>query len=326
MRRIAVATEEWRLARPFVIARDTRTSVEVVRVTVRGDNLVGRGECRPYARYGEMVDGVVGQIGDAAPLIKAGGDRQALLAELPAGAARNALDCALWDLEAKQAGVRAWDLAGLPPPTRAVTAATVAIGPPDAMAAAARAWDAAPLLKIKLDGEAIVERVAAVRRAAPAASLIVDANEAWDFATLTRVAAPLADLGVELIEQPLPAGDDAELWDWRSPIPLCADESFHGAADVERLAGGYAWVNVKLDKAGGLTAAIDAVRAAEARGLRILVGCMVGTSLAIAPALCLAGLAPMLDLDGPLWLAPDRRLGLAFERGMVSPPDARLWG
>jgi L-Ala-D/L-Glu epimerase len=334
IRTLTVHTEVWPLARPFTISRGTKIAAEVVVAEVsgavdagpggsRGCRIVGRGECVPYPRYGETVVGVVAAIRAEADAIASGLTRDGLLQRMPAGAARNALDCALWDLEAKETGMPAWRRAGVAEPRPAVTAETVALGSLEVMTAAAHDLRDRPLLKVKLGADGVIERVAAVRRAAPRARLIVDANEGWTLDLLAEVAPELAALGIEMIEQPLPAGADAALSGFASPVPLCADESFHG--DLTKLAG-YRAVNVKLDKAGGLTAALALARAAREAGLAVMVGCMVGTSLAMAPAMLLAGLADTLDLDGPLWLAHDRTPPLRFERGVVHPPEPALWG
>lgn len=327
MRGLSVRRETWRLARPFAIARGMKTTAEVVVAEVDEQGLLGRGECVPYARYGETVDGVAAAIQALAGAIAAGMDRQALQEALPSGAARSALDCALWDLEAKRAGVRAWELAGLPPPPPLPVAATLSLDAPAGMAAAAAdaVGGGTSLLKLKVGAEAVLERVEAVRAAAPEARLIVDANEGWTFPLLERLADPLHALGVEMIEQPLPAGSDGALAGFASPVVLCADESFHTQRDFDRMQG-YGMVNVKLDKTGGLTAALPLAAAARARGLAVMVGCMVSTSLAMAPATLLGEGATIVDLDGPLWLAQDRQPVLRYERGLVHPPEPELWG
>jgi L-alanine-DL-glutamate epimerase-like enolase superfamily enzyme len=327
MRRLSVRRETWPLARPFAIARGMKTAAEVVVAKIEEEGLTGRGECVPYARYGETVDGVVAAIQAVAGAIAAGTDRQALQDALPAGAARNALDCAFWDLEAKRAGLRAWELAGLPPPPPLPVAATLSLDAPERMAAAAAdaVGRGAGLLKLKVGAEAVLERVEAVRAAAPGARLIVDANEGWTFPHLERLLDPLHALGVEMIEQPLPAGSDGALAGLASPVVLRADESFHSERDLDRV-GGYGMVNVKLDKTGGLTAALPLLAAARARGLAVMAGCMVSTSLAMAPATLLGQGAAIVDLDGPLWLAQDREPALRYHRGLVYPPERALWG
>lgn len=325
-RRLVVRHERWPLARPFTIARGSKVAADVVVVEVEADGQVGRGEAVPYSRYGETVDGVIASVRGLSRPITAGLDRLSLPARLPAGAARNALDCALWDLECKSAGERAWQRAGLPAPLPTMTAETISLDAIDAMAEQAAALRDRPLLKVKLGADDVLPRVAAVRRAAPAARLIVDANEGWSLPLLHELLPALAAIGVELIEQPLPAGEDAGLTDPALPVTLCADESCHTTRDLFRLPAGYRMVNVKLDKAGGLTEAIRLIGEARRRGLKIMVGCMVATSLAIAPALLLASLADVVDLDGPVWLARDREPGLVFAAGTIQPCGAALWG
>ena len=287
---------------------------------------LGRGEAVPYGRYGEDVASVLAQIEDVRSAMEAGADRLALQGLLPPGAARNALDCALWDLEAKQAGVRAWTLAGLARLDPVKTCLTLSLGPPEQMAEAARREARRPMLKLKIGGPDDLDRVEAVRAAAPKTRLIVDANEALSFDQLRRLAPAFARLDIQLIEQPLPAGEDAELAGYQSPVPLCADESLHTTADLAACEGRYSHVNVKLDKAGGLTEALSLVRAARARGFGLMVGSMVATSLGVAPALLLAQGAAVVDLDGPLLLARDREPGLSITGSMIAPPPPELWG
>lgn len=291
------------------------------------DGLVmGRGEATPYPRYGETPTQVLADIEAARSAIEAGASRAALQSLLPPGAARNALDCALWDLDAKRAGVRAWTLTGRERLDPVKTAYTLSLGPPDQMADAARAAARRPLLKLKIGGEGDLDRVDAVRAAAPRTRLIVDANEALTFDGLRRLAPELAKLGVMLIEQPLPAGADGELEGWSSPVPLCADESLHTRAELSDCARRYTCVNIKLDKAGGLTEALALRNEALALGLGVMAGCMVATSLAMAPALLIAQGAAFVDLDGPLLLAQDRAPGLTYLGSMIEPPPAALWG
>ena len=325
-RRLRVDAERWPLARPFTIARGTKATAEVVVATIEADGLTGRGECVPYARYGEATPVVVAQLQALAPDVAAGLDREQLAQRLPPGAARNALDCALVDLACRQVGVPAWQMLGLPPPGPMMTAETIGLAAPEEMAAAAAGLADRPCLKLKVAADGIVERVAAVRRLAPLARLVVVANEAWTAEILARGRPALTDLGVAMIEQPLAAGADDALRRMTPPIPLCADEACHTRADLDGLAAGYAMINVKLDKTGGLGEALALIEAARRRGLGVMVGCMVATSLAMAPALLLAGLADLVDLDGPLWLAADRTPALRFERGFVYPPVAGLWG
>lgn len=326
MPKLTVTRESWPLASAFTISRGAKTSAQTVLATVAGDGAAGTGESVPYAHYGESVDGVVAQLESLAPAIANGLDRAALQDALPAGAARNALDCALWDYEAKRRGVPAWRLAGLAEPGPVVTAYTLVLDTPEAMGRAARAESQRPLLKMKLAGEGDPDRVAAVRRSAPSSRLIVDANEGWAPEQVESLATVLGGLGVELIEQPLPAGDDAILAEFDHPVPFCADESCHDRGSLMAVAGRYEFINIKLDKAGGLTEALALRAAAEAQGLRIMAGCMVATSLSMAPALLLAQGAEFVDLDGPLLLSRDRENGLLFEESTVFPPSAALWG
>jgi L-alanine-DL-glutamate epimerase-like enolase superfamily enzyme len=324
--RLEVAVERWPIAGRFTIARGSRTEVVVVVATIRAGSHVGRGECVPYARYGESVEGVVAAIEAQWQLVEHGLDRGALQAQLPAGAARNALDAALWDLEAKRSGRRAWELAGLAPLRPVTTAYTLSLASPAEMRVAAEVASARPLLKVKLGGAGDPERIRAVRAGAPQATLIVDANESWRAETLGENLAACEAAGVALIEQPLPAGDDAALDYVRTGIPICADESFHDRSSFDAIAERYQAINIKLDKTGGLTEALQVARMARTRGLQVMVGCMLGTSLAMAPAMLLTGAADYVDLDGPLLLARDREPGLRFDGSVVAPPDAALWG
>jgi L-alanine-DL-glutamate epimerase-like enolase superfamily enzyme len=322
---LGVAVQRWPIAGGFTISRGTKTEAVVAVASVTRGGVTGLGECVPYARYGESVDGVVAAIEAQRAAIEGGAGRDELRRRMPAGAARNALDGALWSLEARTTGRRVWQLAGLAEPQPVTTAYTLSLGDPAAMAAAAARAADRPLLKVKLGGEGDDERIAAVRAAAPDAVLIVDANEAWREATLARHLDACARASVALIEQPLPAGDDALLEAIDSPVPLCADESFHGLEGLDRVARRYACVNVKLDKTGGLTEAIAVARAARARGLELMVGCMLGTSLAMAPAFLLAPWARFVDLDGPLLLTHDRQPGFRFEGSTMHPAAPGVW-
>ncbi|UHC17450.1 dipeptide epimerase [Methylobacterium currus] len=326
MIRLATAVERWPIAGTFTISRGSRTEAVVVTAEVTDGTATGRGECVPYARYGETVEGVRDLIARQAEALADGLTRRELAGRMPAGAARNALDCALWDFEAKRAGKPAYALAGIPAPAPVTTCYTLSLGSPEEMAAAAHVAAARPLLKVKLGGAGDPERIAAVRRAAPTSRLVVDANEAWSAETLEANLAACAAAGVELIEQPLPAGDDGLLARIARPIPICADESLHGDVDLDALKDRYDAINIKLDKAGGLTEALRLAQAAKARGLSIMVGCMLGTSLAMAPAMLLSGYADFVDLDGPLLLARDREPGLRFAGSLVHPPEPALWG
>jgi L-alanine-DL-glutamate epimerase-like enolase superfamily enzyme len=326
VRALSLRHESWPIAGAFVIARGAKTEADVVVAEIAQDAHRGRGEAVPYARYGETIESVMAQMEAARAAVESGADRAALQGVLPAGAARNALDCALWDLDAKTAGVRAWTLAGQPQPAPVKTCYTISLGTPSQMGEAALAQASRPMLKIKIGGADDLDGVAAVRAAAPRTRLIVDANEALDFDALRRLAPELARLEVLLIEQPLPAGADEDLAGWTSPVPLCADESLHTRAELAACAGRYAHVNIKLDKAGGLTEALALADAARAQGFGVMAGCMVATSLAMAPALLFAQGAAFVDLDGPLLLARDREPGLAFTGSIVEPPPAALWG
>jgi len=327
---LSVRTESWPLASAFTISRGSKTEAIVVVAELSDGVHRGRGECVPYARYRETPDSIVAAIDAMRPALRRGLDRSALQRAMPAGAARNALDCAYWDVNAKQAGRRAHELIGIDAPGPRVTAYTISLAPPAAMAAAAEQAAWRPLLKVKLGGEGGGEddgkRIAAVRRAAPQAQLIVDANEGWSPDTLERNLAACAEAEVTLIEQPLPEDRDEALRRVKRPIPVCADESVHDCASLDALEGKYDAVNIKLDKAGGLTEALALADAAQRRGFAIMVGCMVATSLAMAPAMLLAQRAQVVDLDGPLLLAKDRAEGLRFEGSLVYPPDAALWG
>ncbi|HEX2554939.1 MAG TPA: N-acetyl-D-Glu racemase DgcA [Microvirga sp.] len=327
MRRLTVSIDRFPIAGTFTISRGSRTEAVVVTATIAEDGLVGRGECVPYPRYGETVEGVAGLIEAMRPAVEGGLTREALQAAMPAGAARNAVDCALWDLDAKRSGVRAHVTAGVNRLSPVTTAYTISLGTPDAMAEAAASAADRPILKIKLGApEGDIERIRAVRRAAPGTTLIADANEGWTPDNLAAHFAACADAGFALVEQPLPAKADSALASLPRPVPICADESVHDRPSLDRLVGLYDAVNVKLDKTGGLTEALALADAAEARGLSLMIGCMVGTSLAMAPALVLAPRARFVDLDGPLLLANDREPGLTYEGSLVHPPAPSLWG
>jgi L-Ala-D/L-Glu epimerase len=324
---LSVHIERWPLAGAFTISRGSKTEAVVVTAELADGAHRGRGECVPYARYGETPDGVVAAIEGLRPALQHGLDRAALQAAMPAGAARNALDCALWDINAKQTGSRVYELASLAAPKPRVTAFTISLAAPSAMAEAAERAAARPLLKVKLGGgEDDGKRIVAVRRAAPKAELIVDANEGWSEQNLAQNLKACADAGVTLIEQPLPEGQDGALAHIKRPTPICADESIHDRASLDALAGKYDAINIKLDKAGGLTEALALAAEAERRGLTIMVGCMVATSLAMAPAMLLAQRASVVDLDGPLLLAKDRPDGLRYAGSLAYPAEPALWG
>lgn len=310
----------------FVISRGAKTEAVVIVATVEGDGYRGRGEGVPYARYGESVDSVLAQFNSVRSAIEAGADRAELQTLLPPGAARNALDCALWDFAAKQSGIPVHELALLAPPGPVTTAYTISVGSPAEMAQAAAKASARPLLKIKLAGEGDADRLAAVRSAAPNAALIVDANEAWSTHDLERNLVHCAKARVALVEQPLPAGQDSALATIEHVVPICADESVHDRTGLEALRERYDAINVKLDKTGGLTEALALVKQAETLGFDLMIGCMVASSLAMAPALLLAPHARFVDLDGPLLLARDRPDGLRYEGSIIHPPSRELWG
>jgi L-alanine-DL-glutamate epimerase-like enolase superfamily enzyme len=323
---LRVATERWPIAGAFTISRGSKTQAEVVVAEVSDGLARGRGECVPYGRYGETVEGVTAAITAMAAEVARGLDRLELQRALPAGAARNALDCALWDLAAKRAQRPVHELAGLPAPLPRVTAYTISLGAPDAMAAAAAKAAARPLLKVKLGQAGDPDRIRAVRAAAPRAELIVDANEGWTAENLSENLAACAAAGVTLVEQPLPADADAALADIARPIAVCADESVHDRASLKRLVGKYQAINLKLDKTGGLTEALALAAEAERMGFELMVGCMISTSLALAPALLLAQTARVVDLDGALLLARDRPDGLRYDESRVFPATSALWG
>ncbi len=324
--RLTVTREAWPLAQTFRISRGSRMTAEVVVAEIAADGCRGRGECVPYPRYGESVDRVVAAIAAMTEAVAAGFDRAELQRAMPPGAARNALDAAFWDLEAKRTGTSAAALAGIGPLHALTTAYTLSLDTPERMGAAAAASRDRPLLKLKLTGAGDLARVRAVREAAPQARLIVDANEGWSERDYVQLAPGLAALGVELIEQPLPEAGDAVLAKLAHPVPVCADESCHTRADLDRLAGRYDAVNIKLDKSGGLTEALALAEAASRRGFAVMVGCMVGTSLAMAPAVLVAQKARVVDLDGPLLLAQDRVPGLCYDGSSLQPPEPELWG
>ena len=318
--------EQFPIAGSFIISRGAKTEAVTVVVELRRGDHVGRGECVPYPRYGETPEETLKVLQAMGEAVSRGLDRQTLQGALPAGAARNALDCALIDLEAKRSGQHAWTMLGQPEPKACTTAYTISLGSPETMAAASEKAAHRALLKIKLGGDGDGERIAAVRRAAPKSELIVDANEAWTPSNLERNLAACAEAGVTLVEQPLPAGWDEMLGRIRRPIAVCADESVHDRKSLDALRGRYDAVNIKLDKTGGLTEAMAMADAATTLGFRIMVGCMVATSLSMAPAMLLTPRARFVDLDGPLLLARDRDHGLRYDGSLVHPPDAALWG
>jgi len=324
---LSVRVERWPIAGSFTISRGAKTEAVVVVAELADGAHRGRGECVPYARYGETVEGVTAAIEAMRADIVRGLDREALQSAMPAGAARNALDCAFWDLAAKRAGCPVHELIGLPAPKALTTAYTISLATPEAMAQAAAAAANRALLKVKLGAPGDPARIAAVRRAAPKVELIVDANEGWTDDDLAANLAACAQAGVTLIEQPMPAGQDDALGSIAHSVPICADESAHGRASLSALAGKYDSVNIKLDTAGGLTEALAMASEAERLGLTLMVGCMVATSLAIAPAMLVAQRARVVDLDGALLLARDRPDALRYDdASRVHPPAPALWG
>lgn len=314
------------LNRPFRISRGVKTEADVITVTLGEGEHIGLGEGVPYPRYGESIESVLAQIEGVRGAIEAGADRQALLKLLEPGAARNAIDCAMWDLEARVSGQSVASLIGAPEPERLVSALTVVIDSPPAMALAAQRIAGAPLIKVKVDAELPDAQIRAVRHAAPDARLIVDPNESWDAHLLEVMQKVLVELKVDLLEQPVPEGDDAWLEDFRSAVPICADEAIHTVAELDTVARRYQYVNVKLDKSGGLTAGLQLAQAARSRGLGLMTGCMVSSSLSIAAALHVARLSDFADLDGPVWLAEDREGGVHDHGGWMTLPEPGFWG
>ncbi len=325
-RSFAIRAETWPVRGRFAISRGANTAVDLVLVELGEGGHRGRGECRPYGRYGETVDGVMAALETLRSPVEQGLERSELQDLMPAGAARNALDCALWDLAAKASGTPVWTLAGLAEPTALATAYTLSLDTPESMRTAAEQNTDKPLLKLKLGGAGDLERVRAVRSGAPDARIIVDANEAWTLDDYKNLVPELVQLGVMMIEQPFPEAQDDVLAALLRPIPVCADESCHDRASLPGLVGKYDMVNLKLDKTGGLTEALAVRREAEAAGFGIMVGSMVATSLAMAPAVLLAQGAAVADLDGPLLLAEDRSPGLVIDAVVIEPPSTELWG
>jgi L-alanine-DL-glutamate epimerase-like enolase superfamily enzyme len=325
-RTLQIDQESFPIAGRFTISRGSKTEANVIAVTLRQGEGIGRGECVPYGRYGETLEGVRETIEAARVVVQAGGSRDDLLGLMPAGAARNAVDCALWDLEAKLSGVRVANQLCPNGVSPLITAYTLSLGTPEEMEQAARAASARPLLKIKVGGADDEARIRAVTKGAPNSRIILDANEGWNSDNVVRHMDIAAECGIALIEQPLPAGRDELLAHIARPVPVCADESLHLTADLGQLVGRYDAVNIKLDKTGGLTEALLLRERARELGFQIMVGCMVGTSLAMAPALLLAQGAEFVDLDGPLLLARDRVPGLIYEGSTVFPPEPELWG
>ena len=320
--RIEVTPDVFKLAEVFTISRGSRTEAKVLTVRISEGGVTGWGECVPYARYGETLESVTAQIDG----LRGNVTREGLYDLLPAGAARNAVDCALWDLQAKQTGKRVWELAGLAAPGPEITAFTLSLAEPAQMQAQAAKHAHRPLLKIKLGTPDDMPRLEAVRAGAPKSTIIIDANEGWSADIYAELAPHLLRLGVALVEQPLPAGEDDALIGMARPVPVCADESAHDCSTLSKLEGKYDVVNIKLDKTGGLTEALKLRAAALAQGYDVMVGCMEGSSLAMAPATLVAQGAKVVDLDGPLLLGEDREHALKFDGDGVHPPAAALWG
>jgi L-Ala-D/L-Glu epimerase / N-acetyl-D-glutamate racemase len=323
---LTFAVERWPILGSFAISRGAKTEAAVVVAELSDGKVRGRGECVPYARYGETIEGVTAALEAMRPQIQQGLDRASLQRAMPAGAARNALDCAFWDLAAKRTARPAYELAALPAPGPVTTAYTISLGEPAVMAQAAERAAHRTLLKIKLGADGDPARIRAVRAAAPKATLIVDANEGWNDGNLTANLDACAQAGVALVEQPLPDGRDDILGRMKRPLPVCADESVHDRASLPALAGKYDAINIKLDKTGGLTEALAMLVDAERQNFTIMIGCMVATSLAMAPAMLLAQRARFVDLDGPLLLSTDRPDGLRYVDSLVYPPSPALWG
>jgi L-alanine-DL-glutamate epimerase-like enolase superfamily enzyme len=325
-RTLSAQHDRFELTQPFRIARGVKTAADVIAVSIGEADAKGRGEGVPYPRYGESVESALAAIEEARPLIERGIGREELLKAMPAGAARNALDCARWDLESRLSGRTVADMIGDPAPPRIASALTVVIDSPEAMARAAATISHAPLIKVKVDANDPEAQIWAVRVAAPNADLIVDPNESWDRDLVESIQPLLEEQRVALLEQPVPADEDDWLEGFTPRVPICADESVHVATDLPALARRYQIVNVKLDKAGGLTAALELAREARQLGLGLMTGCMVSSSLSIAPALHVARMSDFVDLDGPIWLREDRAGGVTDERGFLLPPAAGFWG
>lgn len=326
MRRLTVTGDAFPLARPFRISRGVKTVAEVVTVSLEQDGVTGRGEGVPYPRYGESVEGALAAIEGVRCAVEEGATRAELQSLMPAGAARNAVDCAMWDLEARRSGVSVGEALATPACERMPTAMTIGIDTPHAMAEAARPLADVPLLKVKVDREQVEARLRGVRGVAPDPRLILDPNESWTVADVEQLMPLLVELRVDLLEQPVPAGEDDGLAGLSPAVPIAADEAMHTRADLDRLAGRYQVINIKLDKTGGLTEALALAEAAQARGFGLMMGCMISTSLSIAPAWHLAARSGFTDLDGPLWLARDRDGGFVGDRGTLRPAAPGFWG
>lgn len=326
LRTLRAQHDRFELSRPFRIARGVKTAADVITVTIGQGVAQGRGEGAPYPRYGESVESALAAIEDVSRLIETGAGWSDVLTAMPAGAARNAVDCAFWDLEARLSGRPVSELIGAPSPGCTASALTVVIDTPEAMTRAAAAMADVPLIKVKVDAGDPEAQIRAVRSAAPRPDLIVDPNESWDRHLVETLQPLLVEQRVSLLEQPVPAGEDEWLEGFTPSVPICADESVHVAADLPMLARRYQAVNVKLDKSGGLTGALELAQAARGLGLRLMTGCMVSSSLSIAPALHVARMSDFVDLDGPIWLREDRAGGVMNEGGFLRPPQAGFWG
>lgn len=326
MTKLTVRAERWPIRGTFTISRGSKTTADIVLVELEQNGYRGRGECVPYGRYGESIEQVLAAIESLRSDLANGLDRHGLQQALPSGAARNALDCAFWDLEAKSTNTRAWNLAGISSPQPQLTAYTLSLDTPERMRAVAESMQAMPLLKLKLSGPDDLARVRAVHQGAPNARLIIDANEAWTIDDYLHLTPKLHELGVEMIEQPLPADADDELSKVPHPVAVCADETCHDSDSIPDILGKYDMINVKLDKTGGLTEALKLIDLATEHQLGVMTGCMVATSLAMAPAFIAAQKSTIVDLDGPLLLAKDRPHGLIIENGIAQEPHAELWG
>ncbi len=323
---LSLERETWPIRGAFTISRGSKTAADVIVCRLQREEAVGWGECVPYPRYGESIESVIDQIEAMRALIEQGCTHDEIDAAMPAGAARNAIDCALWDLEAKHTGRHVHALVCSAPPRPIATAVTVSLADPEEMALATRALAGRPVIKVKLGGRGDADRMHAVRAAAPHARIILDANESWSEDDAHDLFLLAANLGIALIEQPFPAGEDDVLTRIPHPVPICADESVHTSADLDPLTGRYDCINIKLDKAGGLSEALRMRQRAHELGFSVMVGCMVGTSLSMAPAVLLAQEAEFVDLDGPLLLSRDRKHGLTYSSALVSPPSTAFWG
>ncbi|WP_417454402.1 N-acetyl-D-Glu racemase DgcA [Kiloniella sp.] len=324
-RKVTISSTPWPIRGSFTISRGSKTEAVVLNVYIEEDGIKAQGECVPYPRYGESVESVTAQINEILPALEAGMTRTELQTAMPAGAGRFAVDAALWDLEAKKTGKRAWEIAGIPMEP-ATTVYTLSLSDPETMEQDARDNQDKPLLKLKLGGEGDLARVAAVRKGHPTARIVVDANEAWTKEVYNAIVPELVKLGVEMIEQPFPAGDDDLLKELDRPITICADESCHDRASLPKLVGKYDMINIKLDKTGGLTEALAMKLEAEKLGFEIMTGCMLGSSLAMAPAMVVAQGSKVVDLDAPLLLAEDCEPGLVFTGVEIAAPEKALWG